>query len=66
MVSAGPGAAEAESVLEHIEPGTDLIVPLAVGEPRTLLDVVEAAADAGARISGRRTECRSRCGTSLK
>lgn len=48
MVSAGPGAAEAESVLEHIEPGTDLIVPLAVGEPRTLLDVVEAAADAGA------------------
>ena len=31
-------------MLDHIVPGTDLIVPLAVGEPVGLLDVIEAAA----------------------
>jgi len=37
-----PGTAE--DVLAHIGPGTPLVVPLAVGEPRTLLDAVEAHA----------------------
>jgi acyl-CoA hydrolase len=32
-------------VLDHIGPGTDVIVPLANGEPTTLLDAVEAGAD---------------------
>lgn len=40
-----PGPVPPEAVLDHIVPGTDLIVPLAVGEPVGLLDVVEAAAD---------------------
>ena len=35
----------AESVLEHVARGADLIVPLANGEPVTLLDAIEAAAD---------------------
>jgi acyl-CoA hydrolase len=39
-VSAGPTA-----VLDHVGVGTDLIVPLANGEPVTLLDAVEAAAE---------------------
>jgi len=34
----------AERVLDHIGPGTDLIVPLANGEPVSLLDAVEQAA----------------------
>lgn len=34
-----------ESVLEHIEAGADLIVPLANGEPRTLIDTIDAHAD---------------------
>lgn len=32
-------------MLDHIGPGTDVIVPLANGEPTTLLDAIEAAAD---------------------
>lgn len=39
-----PGPQSPEAVLEHIGAGTDLIVPLANGEPTTLLDVIEAAA----------------------
>src|SRR5687768_11686755 len=35
----------AESVLEHVGPGADLIVPLANGEPVSLLDAIEAHAD---------------------
>lgn len=35
----------AEAVLDHIGAGTDLIVPLALGEPVTLLDAVEQAAE---------------------
>jgi len=35
----------ADAVLEHIRPGTDLIVPLGNGEPVALLDAIEAAAD---------------------
>jgi len=38
-------AGDAAAVLDHIGPGTDLIVPIANGEPVTLLDAVEAAAD---------------------
>ncbi len=38
-------ATGAGSVLDHIGRGADLIVPLANGEPVTLLDAVEAAAD---------------------
>lgn len=33
------------AVLEHILPGTQLVVPIANGEPVTLLDAIEAAAD---------------------
>jgi acyl-CoA hydrolase len=34
-----------EAVLDHLRPDTDIIVPIANGEPVTLLDTVEAAAD---------------------
>src|SRR5262245_49082463 len=37
-------AQPAEAVLDHIERGTQLIVPLANGEPTAVLDAVEAAA----------------------
>jgi acyl-CoA hydrolase len=33
-----------DAVLDHVGPGTDLIVPLAAGEPVSLLDAIEAAA----------------------
>jgi acyl-CoA hydrolase len=33
------------AVLDHIVPGTELIVPIANGEPVALLDAIEAAAD---------------------
>jgi len=38
---------DAEGVLEMIGPGTQLVVPLANGEPTALLDAIEAAAAAG-------------------
>jgi len=46
----GPGAPE--DVLAHVPPGADLIVPLANGEPPTLLDTLENHHDAldGVRI----------------
>jgi acyl-CoA hydrolase len=44
----GPVAPEA--VLDHIGPGTELIVPLANGEPTAVLDAVEAAADGLERV----------------
>ena len=42
----------AESVLAHVVPDTDLIVPLANGEPVSLLDAIEAAAEtlSGVRV----------------
>jgi acyl-CoA hydrolase len=45
-----PGSAH--DVVEHIEDGADLIVPLANGEPVSVLDAIEAAADGmrGVRI----------------
>jgi acyl-CoA hydrolase len=44
----GPVAPEA--VLDHIGPGTELIVPLANGEPTAVLDAVEAAGDGLERV----------------
>jgi acyl-CoA hydrolase len=41
-MTSGPVAAA--RVLEHIEPGADLIVPIANGEPVSVLDAIEAAA----------------------
>ena len=38
----------ADAVVDFITPGTQLIVPLANGEPTALLDAIEAAAAAGA------------------
>src|SRR5262245_4110667 len=38
-------ASRPEAVLEHIGPGADLILPLANGEPVSLLDAVEANSD---------------------
>jgi acyl-CoA hydrolase len=41
-----------EAVLELLDPGTNVVVPLANGEPVTVLDAIEAAADrlAGVRV----------------
>lgn len=39
-----PAAVPAEAVLDHVGAGTDVIVPLAVGEPVGLLDALESAA----------------------
>ena len=38
-------SAGAKAVLEHIRPGADIILPLANGEPCTLLDAIEANVD---------------------
>ena len=38
------GAVQPEAVLEHVSPGADIIVPVANGEPVSLLDAVEAHA----------------------
>ncbi len=42
--AAGPGPLPAEAVLDHVEDGADVIVPLANGEPVTVLDALEAGA----------------------
>jgi acyl-CoA hydrolase len=34
-----------EGVLDHIAPGTEVIVPLANGEPHTIVDAIDAGAD---------------------
>ena len=39
-----PNASPPEAVLSHIAPGADVIVPLANGEPRTLIDVLDGHA----------------------
>jgi acyl-CoA hydrolase len=41
MTRSLPPAATAEALLTHVKPGTDLILPLANGEPVGLLDVLE-------------------------
>jgi acyl-CoA hydrolase len=45
-------ATSADTVLDHLGPGSDIIIPLANGEPNTLLDAIEGSADAlsGVRI----------------
>jgi acyl-CoA hydrolase len=45
-------AGDASDVLQHIHAGTDLIVPIANGEPVALLDAIEAAASSmkGVRV----------------
>jgi acyl-CoA hydrolase len=44
---AGPPPTAAEAVLDHVDDGADLIVPLANGEPVTVLDALEAGAAVG-------------------
>ena len=39
-----PAVSSREAVLSHIAPGTDVIVPLANGEPRTLIDTLDSHA----------------------
>jgi acyl-CoA hydrolase len=41
-----PPAGRSEDVLEHVAPQTDIILPLANGEPVGLMDMLEARADA--------------------
>jgi acyl-CoA hydrolase len=43
----GPGPSPAGAVLDHVADGDDVIVPLANGEPVTVLDAIEAGAEAG-------------------
>ncbi len=40
-----PPASSPEAVLDHIGPGTDIILPLANGEPPVLMDAIEDHAD---------------------
>jgi acyl-CoA hydrolase len=40
----GPGPLPADAVLAHVDDGADIIVPLANGEPVSLLDAIEASA----------------------
>jgi acyl-CoA hydrolase len=44
VIAVRTAAVSAEAVLDHIGPGADLILPLANGEPVTVLDAIEAAA----------------------
>jgi acyl-CoA hydrolase len=43
----GPGPTGAEAVLDHVEDGADVIVPLANGEPVSVVDALEAGASEG-------------------
>lgn len=47
-----PDPVAADAVLDHIRPGTDIIIPLANGEPVALMDAIEANADSleGVRV----------------
>ena len=49
MGAASAAAQAPEAVLDHVGPGADVIVPIANGEPRTLLDALEAGNE---RLSG--------------
>ncbi len=44
-----PQPTEPSGVLDHIDPGTSIIVPLAAGEPTAVVDAIETAGD---RLSG--------------
>ena len=46
-MSAIPAAGPPAAVVERLAPGTNVIVPLANGEPVAVLDAIEAAAAAG-------------------
>ena len=50
VMTSGP-AASAHAVLDHIGPGTNVIVPLANGEPVTLLDALQDHADGLDRVT---------------
>lgn len=52
MVPLPPPASSPEAVLRHISRGTDIIIPLANGEPVTLMNAIEAHADSldGVRV----------------
>lgn len=45
-----PGPVAADAVLDLLRPGTQVIVPLANGEPRTVLDAIDARADQLERV----------------
>jgi acyl-CoA hydrolase len=45
VVNAPTGPSPASAVLEHVSRGTDIVVPLANGEPVALLDEIEANAE---------------------
>lgn len=45
-----PGSCDPSEVLHHIRAGTQIVVPLAVGEPRHLLDEVERVGDQLERV----------------
>lgn len=45
-----PPPVPADAVLDHIEPGADVIAPLAVGEPVAILDAIEAGVDRLERV----------------
>lgn len=45
MVAVQVPPVSADAVIDHVRPNSDLIVPLAVGEPITVLDALEAHAD---------------------
>jgi len=49
-MTTGP-AASPDAVLEHVAPGTHVLVPLANGEPVALLDALQANADALDRVT---------------
>jgi acyl-CoA hydrolase len=45
-----PSASPPDAVLAHVRPGSDIIVPLANGEPRTLIDVLDRHAMGLSRV----------------
>lgn len=47
-VTSLPDPTSPEAVVDLLRPGTNVVVPLANGEPTTVLDAIEAAAEAGA------------------
>ena len=44
-------SATADAVLDHLAPGTNVIVPLAAGEPVTVVDAIQRAADRLERVT---------------
>ncbi len=46
-----PAPVAADAVLDHVGPGTNVVVPLANGEPVTVLDALEAAAPGREKVA---------------